>query len=127
MDMTLTDQAIELQHIKEARDNAKHTYDDLQAKFQAAKFALLDRMEDEKCDGIKAAGTNFVPTQITFAQVQDRSAFVEWAEDHAPELIEARERKGLLNQRVRELLDNGEPFPPGLGFYNDRNISQRSA
>ena len=38
---------------------------------------------------------------------------------------EASGGEGLLNQLVRERLDNGEPLPPGIGYYTKEFISVR--
>jgi hypothetical protein len=125
--MNLSQQAQKLRDLKERRDALKGDYEDADKEFKAAEFELLERMEAEDCDGIKVGGTNFVPTETVYAQIQDRSEFIEWAEVQNDELIEPRERKALLNQFVREQLDNGKPLPPGLNFYVRRVVSQRAA
>jgi len=84
-------------------------------------------MDETGVDGLKIDGINFVPSETVYANVQDRAAFVEWARTHDEELVEDRERKALLNQLVRERLDNGEPMPPGIGFYVRETIAQRSS
>jgi hypothetical protein len=37
------------------------------------------------------------------------------------------ERKRVLNELVRERLDNGEPLPPGIGLDVKEKISMRAA
>ena len=124
---TLTDDAVELAELKQERDEAKAVYEDLKARHTAAQAALLDRMDDEGSEGLKANGINFVPAETPYGQVQDRSVFVDWALENDPELVEHRERKERINELVRRHLDDGEPLPPGLGFYVRQYISQRAA
>lgn len=125
--MRLTEQAAKLKRLREERDALKADYDSADTDYRKAEFELLERMEQEDCRGIKTGGTNFVPSETTYAQMQDRAEFVEWAEEHNPELLEPRERKALLNQFVREQEDNGQPLPPGLGSYVRRVVSLRAA
>lgn len=127
MTLTLTQQAAQLRKLKQESDALEAKADDARARFKEAELALFHRMEAEEAEGVKHRGTNFVPTSTTYGQVQDRDAFIEWARDHRPELIEPHERKGLVNEFIRECLDNGEPLPPGLGFYTRDYISQRAA
>lgn len=92
-----------------------------------AEAALFERMEHEDVGSIKVGSSNFVRAATTYGQVQDRSAFVAWAEEERPELVELKERKALLNEIVRECLEDGVPLPPGLGFYVKQYVSQRAA
>lgn len=126
-DITLTQAARNLKELKARRDEAKREYEALAEEFKIDQARLLERMEEEENEGIKADGTNFVPSATVYATVQDRSAFVEWATENDPELIEPRERGELINQLVREHLDDGRPLPPGLGSYVREFISQRAA
>jgi hypothetical protein len=66
-----------------------------------------------------------VTASTVYAQVQDKQALIEWAQENDDELVSLAPRKALLNQKVRECLDNGEPLPPGLGAYEKEYISQR--
>lgn len=124
---TVTEDCQSLRELREKRDAAKSEYDDLKESYDLAERDLLERMELEEVDGHKTDGINFVPVKTTYGQVQDREEFVAWAEDHDEGLIEMRERKSNLNELVRERLDNGEPLPPGLGFYVKEYVSQRAA
>jgi hypothetical protein len=92
-----------------------------------AELALFERMDQEGVQGIKVGNTNFVPVETNYGSVQDRAAFIEWANEHDKSLLETKERKSLINELVREHLDNGIPMPPGLGFYCKQYISQRSS
>ena len=89
----------------------------------------FDRMVDEEYDpgesSVKIKGVVYIPNRTDYATVQDRDAFIEWAKANDAGLIEVATREGLLNQLVRERLDNGEPLPPGIGHYTKEFISIR--
>lgn len=72
------------------------------------------------------AGT-FTASETTYAQIQDRAAFEAWAatQDESYFDDEPKLREKLVNQLVREKLDNNEPLPPGLGVYGRRRITVR--
>lgn len=124
---TLAQQAAGLRKLKLALQAAESRAKDLKTEFLAAEQGLLTRMEAEGVQSIKHDNTNFVPVQTVYGAVQDRSEFIKWAEETQPELLETRERKAILNEMVRQHLDDGEPLPPGLGFYVRAYISQRGS
>lgn len=125
--MNLSEQCQNYAELKAEAKQAKAEYEDLEKQRKRAEFDLLERMEQEECDGHKTGAFNYVPQETPFAVVQDRAEFIKWAEANDPELIEPHERKKLLNQEVRKHLDDGKPLPPGLGFYVKRVVSQRAA
>jgi hypothetical protein len=128
MTETPLDEALKnLRALKLKRDEAKATFESLDDNFKHEQFKLMERMRATGVESVRVDGTLFVPTETIYAQVQDRSELVEWAREHAPELIEDRERKELLNQEVRRRIDDGDAMPPGLGFYVREYISQRAA
>lgn len=124
---SIQEQAADLRTLKERRDEANAEYKSLDAQFKEAQAELMQRMEDEQVEGIKQGGTNFVPTKTIYGQVQDRNEFIKWALANEPELVEYKERGELINELARSLLDDGEPFPPGLSFRVKEFISQRAA
>jgi hypothetical protein len=101
--------------------------DEAKAAASKAELALFERMEHERVKSIKVGSTNFVTAETTYGQIQDRSEFVKWAEENMGELIEIKERKGLVNELVRERLDSGEVLPPGVGFYTRQYVSRRAS
>ncbi len=123
---TLAQDAADLRVLKRQAESLDAQTKEAKVLAQTAELALFERMASEKVDGIKYDGTNFVPVETSYGQVQDRSEFVAWAEDEMPELLETKERKALVNELVRERLDNGETLPPGLGFYVKQYVSQRA-
>ena len=124
---TINQACEELRQLKKLESDAKEAFEILKAKREQAERALIDRMEAEEIRGIKVGDTNFVPAKTIYGQIQDRSLFVEWAEENAPELVEMKERKGPVSELVRQRIDDGEGLPPGVGFYEKSYISQRAA
>lgn len=125
--MSLNEELKQLRTLRYDRDDAKDTFEDLDKKYRAKQAELMQQMEGLGVESMKIDGTNFVPTSTVYAQMQDRGEFVAWAKENAPELLEDRERKDLLNAEVRRCLDDGEKLPDGLGFYVREYISQRVA
>lgn len=97
------------------------------AKLNAFEAECFEGMEDADVDSMKTYGHLFVRVTKDYAQIQDRDAFVAWAQANEPELVQEKERKVELDKLVREKLDNGEALPPGVGFYTKRTISVRKA
>lgn len=125
---TLAQDAADLRDIKQMAADTDKRAKELKAQAASLEMQLFERFETEGVGGIKVNGTLFTPTATTYAQVQDAAAFVEWAKEHAPELVEEKPRKteGVLNELVREHLDDGKPLPQGLGFYVKQYVSQRT-
>lgn len=124
---TIQEEAAALRTMKEQYNESKAETEALKAQFDAAQSKLIERMEDEKVEGVKVDGTNFVPAKTTYGKITDRRKFIEWAKIEAPELLEDRERKELLNELARQRIDDGEEMPPGMGSYDREYISQRAA
>jgi hypothetical protein len=125
--ITLSAECRALFVLKRKESATKKKYDEAKAAREIAERHLLQRMEAEGAEGHKAGGVNYVPTKTEYAQVQDAEAFTAWVRVHQPELLEEKPRKGLVNELVRQLLDDNEPFPPGLGFYVKEYVSKRAA
>jgi hypothetical protein len=125
--MTITAEARRLAKLKAASSKAAERADKAKQAFEDAQRKFYDHMQDEGIGSIKVDGTNFVPAQTVYGQVQDREAFIAWAQENEEELLEPHERKALINELVREAVDNGTELPPGLGFYTKEYVSQRVA
>jgi hypothetical protein len=124
---TLSQDAVALRAKRYQRDKAKEKYDGYKAETDRLEAELFDRMENEDVGGIKVGANNFVRVATTYGSINDRSAFVAWAETEMPELVETKERKALVNEIVRERIDSGEALPPGTTFYVKQYISQRAS
>lgn len=125
--MNITAQARRLARLKAAATRAAERADKAKVAFEDAQRKFYEQMQDEGIGSIKVDGTNFVPAQTTYGQIQDREAFIEWARENEPELVEYHERKGLINELVRERIETGAELPPGVGFYVKEYVSQRVA
>jgi len=100
---------------------------DKSAELEQHQARVYARMESEDVESIRFNGRNFIRVEPQpYASIQDRDAFVEWARNNDPSLVSEKEEKRLLNQLVRERLDNGEELPPGIGFYTKEIISVRA-
>jgi hypothetical protein len=127
---TLTEDAIALHALKLAYDSRRVAAQEAKGEMDRAENAFWNRMEAERCSGHKVDGIgNFVRSETIYAAMQDKHAFIEWAEAEMPELLDPdpKPRMGLLNALVNDLLDNNQPLPPGLGFYPKPYVSQRVA
>lgn len=124
---SLTQELRGLRKLRLDRDRKKDTYEAAEAKYKAKEREVYERMEQEEVGSTSVAGVNFVPASTTYAHIQDRSEFIAWAKENDESLLQEKERADLLNQLVRERLDNGEPLPPGLGLRVREYISQRAA
>jgi len=123
----LTKKLKELRKKRIARDKANDEYEQLKGECAKLESELFTIMRDQDMTSAKVGGVQFVTAETIYAQVQDKSEFIKWAEENEEELVAPAPRKALLNQKVRECLDNGEPLPPGLGTYTREYISQRTS
>lgn len=123
---TLAEDAAALRVLKQRATAIDAQAKELKADAKSAEIAFLNRLEDEGVESIKYDGTLFVPAETTYGNVSDRSVFIEWALENSPELVEYKERPKLVNETVREYLDNGQELPPGLDFYVKQYVSQRA-
>lgn len=124
---TLSANARKWASLRKRYERAKADADVYKEEADRIERQLFEQMEDEDVGSIKVGTHTFVRAATTYGQVQDRAAFVAWAEENAPELVEVHERKGLVNELVRERLEDGQPLPDGLGFYVKQYVSQRAA
>lgn len=78
---------------------------------------------------IKFGGVTHAPAETPYGTVQDVKQLVEWARENMPQLLEEypKIRSGILNEEVRKRLDNGEPPPPGAGYWVKTYISTHGA
>lgn len=85
----------------------------------------LDRMEAEGLTGkVEFDGVPYTPNRGKYyASVQDKGAFLAWAEENAPHLVKSEPSKADLNTLVRNALDDGEELPPGIGWYDKDYIA----
>lgn len=126
MNTSLQEDLLELRKLRADEKVKKDQYETAKTDRKEFEAKVMERMEIEKCESTRVDGTLFVPTSTTFGTVRDRTKFLEWARDEDESLFEEKERAEILNQIVREKLDNEEPLPPGVGYYVREYISQRA-
>lgn len=122
---TIGQDLLKLKKLKDEESALKRRYEEKKRVRDEWERRCFERMENEEVDSHKTRGSQFVKSQTIYAKVQDRSAFVAWAQEHDPDLIQDKERAQEANALVRACLDDGRELPPGLGFYTRDSISVR--
>lgn len=114
----------------EALDADTKQLEDEVAKMKAQSAAMWheiwEHMDGEELENVRVKGTNYGPKTSRFGVIQDQSAFIKWAMAHKPELIQPKPRQKLINEEVNRRLDDGQPLPDGLGYYEKPWVSRRS-
>lgn len=123
---TLAEEARDLRVLKAEASAAKKVHDAAKAAAAEAHQHLMDRMELEKVSSIGTGGTLFVRAETIYGNVNDRQEFIKWAEENDPGLLKVTERDELINTLARRHIDDGDPLPPGVGWYAKPYISQRA-
>ena len=124
---TINEDLAELRSLKLERDKHKETFDTADHAFKMKQAEVYERMDEDGIESMKVEGVNYVRSATAYGSVQDRDAFVEWAKEHDDSLVEYKERAALINELVRERIDNEEELPPGLGFYTRELVQQRAS
>lgn len=99
---------------------------DLHAERKQLELELHEDMSQRGVDGMRINGIQYSPASTVMGQVENRDAFLAWAQEQDETLIDWKERKELINQLVRQYQDDGNPLPPGLTFYTRDYISTTS-
>ena len=126
---TLTQDCKELEELRAEKKRLKEELDEAEQAFKTAERKLMERMAAEEAESHRAGGMNFTPATTAYGKIDDREAFLEWARQQEGDgadgetLYEVKERKALINELVRERLDNDEPLPPGVGVYVREYVS----
>lgn len=124
---TLAEDIRKLTLLKKREAILKRRVKDSTKNRAAWERAVFDRMVDEGWtlneSTLALEGVMYKPSSTTFATIQDKNALLEYLQDHDDILVEPKIKEADLNQLVRECLDNGQPLPPGLGYYDKEFIS----
>lgn len=88
-------------------------------------------LAERKQDGVKVGGSlvsRYVETHYYVVEA-NRAEFEKWAEDQDEEYLEPnrRVRQDTLNSNMQELVENGQPLPPGVSSYPEVKVSKRKA
>ena len=125
--MTLEDQVRELRRLRRIKEILDRRAKEAKDRFDRAHRELWERMEATGVTAIGIDDRKFVWNKPkVYGSISDKAAFVAWAEEHAPELIEPDPRMALVNELVRERIDNNEPLPPGVNWFTRESVSDRA-
>lgn len=105
----------------------KHRYEAARDRRTIVDRRVLDRFTNEETTRVTTGGYTFVQTFTPHAEVRDREAWTEWAEEHAPDLLKTETRQQATDDFVRRLLEDGHAPPPGLAWVSVEKLSQRAA
>lgn len=130
---TLAEDLRTLSFKKRAASKMRKVADAIAADAKSYELQCYDRMEAEDALDDNGGGTQrnkfgtFTASQTILASINDREAFEAWAAEQDETYFEEKAREGIINQLARELLDNGQPLPPGLTVYPQRRVTVKGA
>lgn len=122
--MTLEDEIRRVRQFRAMYESAQAQADEAKEAYDRAHQALFDRMEATGVKSINLDGATATRKSTVFGNVNDKAEFIRWAELNAPELVSPAPRKALVNELVRQKLDNGEELPPGVDYFVRNYVSQ---
>ncbi len=98
---------------------------DLREEFKYEEGEIYDALFDAGMTSLKVDGDQYSLQEQIYGQVISLSDFMEWAdtEERLDEFFEMKPRMKIINEFARELVNNGEDFPKGLAFRENRYIS----
>lgn len=101
-----------------------------EARYEMEKYQadLYDAMDDIGMESTRIDGVSYARKETIYATVQDRDAFVEWAQaEGLGDLTKVVEEKARLSEIVRERISTSQELPPGVSFYGKQYISVTKA
>ncbi|MGZ6570499.1 MAG: gp33 family protein [Solirubrobacteraceae bacterium] len=127
--MTLEEEIRRVRALRERKDDLAQQADAARVEWARAREALWERMD---ATGVKSIGIDdrrYSAKTTIYGSVNDKTALRRWAVDegNAPELFEPEPRKKLINELVRQRLDNNEELPPGVTWYPENYVSDGAA
>jgi hypothetical protein len=85
-----------------------------------------ERMEDEEVESVRYNGQLYVRNEPTwYSTIQDEASLFAWLRENRPGILTTKAVEAELNKLVRASLEDGRPFPPGLGAYPRKIVSVR--
>lgn len=115
--MTLEERIKHVAELKERAAFLKEHAEQAAEAFAKAQDELWDYMDAQNITSIKIDGRNHVRRGTIYGSINDKQRFVAWAQEHAPELLAPEPRKKLINELVRQRIDNNEPLPDGVTWH----------
>jgi phage host-nuclease inhibitor protein Gam len=99
---------------------------DKRAELNAWRAKCYERMEDEEVESTRVGGNLFVRNEPTwFSTIQDEASLFAWLRENRPGILQTKAVEKELNKLARACLEDGRPFPPGLGAYPRKIVAVR--
>lgn len=118
----------DIRHVRGLRasyDEKRVEADAAELEYKRAQDALWERMDAEGVTSMRIDGRLTEHHGTIYGSISDKSKFIEWAEENEPELVAPAPRAALVNEMVRQRIDNGEELPPGVNWYVRKVISDK--
>lgn len=120
-----------LVELRTTRDESKQAAEKAESEYRQYEAELFEEMQDSPIKGalrldLGDLGTiAFSPRETSFGRIIDADAAAKYFElrGESDEMTKPHIEKGKLNERVRELLEQGKPMPEGVDFYVNRGIT----
>ena len=122
--MTIQEEIRHVAALREGYEELQGMADEAKELYERAHAALWERMDATGVSSITVDGVQNTRKSTIYASVNDKTEFMKWAEENAPELVAPAPRKALVNELVRQKIDNGEELPPGVSFYTNDYVSR---
>src|SRR5581483_6010803 len=122
--MTLEEQIRELAALRDEKDRTAKAAEEAKLAYDIAHLALWERMDGSGVSRVEIDGRLYSKVAPQpYGTVADKAALRRWAVDegNAPELFEQEPRAKLINELVRQRIDNGGELPPGINWYTKQS------
>lgn len=121
-----------LMALREARDLAKKAADAAEEEYREAEADAFEALEDSphagtvKLDlGEPYGVVSFLPRTTVYGRIIDQDAALEHYENRAmvEEITVPKFSGKRINEEVRNHREQGLPMPPGVTYYERRNVT----
>lgn len=127
----LTKAVLEWDKKTQARARANKRAKEIAEEVREAKEEVERLLGERGQDGVKVGGSVVSTYQKTHYYVveAERAAFEKWAADQDEEYLEPnrRVRGDTLNSNMQQMVEDGQPLPPGVSKYTETKVSKRKA
>lgn len=120
-----------LVELRTTRDEDKNKAEESDKEYKDYEAEIIEELEDSPIEGsIKLnlgdyGQITFTPRETVYGRVLDADEAKDFFADRGEgdEFVRTKFESGKLNERVRELVEQGKPMPPGIDFYTKRGIT----
>lgn len=121
-----------LAELREKRDETKTAADNAEDDYRKYEADLYDELMESPMKGSRRFDLGppfgtvvFTPRETKYGRIYDEDAAQEYFEQRAmmDEMTKPSIEKRKVNELVRDLLDQGQPMPPGIDFTTNRGIT----